>query len=252
MKKDPITLYWSHRTPQRPDQIDLSSLYAKPKILFSDVRSHKLDTAPSDSILACPAVSNKFKKTIIFESPMDCSYEYDFTDGKEEFRPTTESFMGYGVVRPPALDYGPHLHLGLDYLLFADEPLNAFFSPPYFHKPQYTNYGTILPGEFDIGQWFRGYAFELQMWNNKGELHLKEAEPVFYLEFKTDRPIHIKRFNTNQMLMNYAIENSLSTQMFGRGQSLLTRYNRFNKVGMREKILTEIKKNLIDEDPLIL
>jgi hypothetical protein len=252
MNKDPINVYWSPRTEQLNNTPDWSSFYPKPKSLFSDVRSHKTDTAPSDSLLACPAVSNKFKKTIVFESPMNCLYEYDFTDGKKDIAPKSSSYLGYNALREPSLDLGPNIDFGLYYSFFSDEPLNAYFTPPFFHKSKYTNYGSIIPGEFDIGQWFRGYSFELQMWNQKGEFKLEEEEPLFYVEFKTDRPIHIRRFNTSSLLLNYTIENALSTQIFGRGQSLLTRYNRFNKVGMREKILTEIKKNLIEEEPFIL
>lgn len=252
MNKDPITIYWSNRTEQFKNTADWSFFYTKPKSLFSNIRSHKTDTAPSDSLLACPAVSDKFKKTLVFESPMTCSYAYDFTDDKKEIIHTSQSYLGYSVDRNASLDFGPNIHIGLDYLFFSDEPVSAFFTPPYFHKPEYTNYGSIIPGEFDIGQWFRGYSFEVQMWNQKGEFHLKENEPVFYLEFKTDRPIHIRRFNTSELLMNYTVENAMSTQIFGRGQSLFTRYNRFNRVGMREKVLTEIKKNLIEEEPFIL
>jgi hypothetical protein len=36
---------------------------------------------------------------------------------------------------------------------------------------------------------------------------------------------------------------------FGKFQPLAEKYERFKQVGYREKILTEIKKNLIDEEP---
>ncbi len=251
MKQKPINVYWTNY-PENHQYIDFSLFYPKPKTLFKDIRSHKIETAPNDSLLACPAVSNKFKKTLIFESPMNCSYEYDFTDGKQDIKQTSESFLGYDIARPASLDFGPQILFDLGYLLFSDEPLPVSFTAPYFHKPEYINYGTVIPGEFDIGQWFRPFKFEIQMWNQKGEIYFKEEEPLFYLEFKTERPIHIRRFNKSEKIDQYSSESSLSIKMFGRGQSLLNRYNRFNKVGMREKVLTEINKNLIEEEPFIL
>jgi len=251
MKEKPINIYWTHNA-NNDEYIDFSSLYPKPKILFKDIRSHKLDTVTNDSVLACPAVSNKFKKTLVFESPLSCSYEYDFTDGKQDIKPTSEAFIGHFIPRPASLDFGPQILFDLAYLFFSDEPLPVSFTAPYFHKPEYTKYGTIFAGEFDIGQWFRPFNFEVQMWNQKGEIYLKEEEPIFYAEFKTQRPIHIRRFNKTTLLDKYSTENVTSSHMFGRGQSLFDRYNRFNRIGMREKILTEINKNLIDEEPFIL
>ena len=112
---------------------------------------------------------------------MTCSYAYDFTDDKKEIIHTSQSYLGYSVDRNASLDFGPNIHIGLDYLFFSDEPVSAFFTPPYFHKPEYTNYGSIIPGEFDIGQWFRGYSFEVQMWNQKGEFE-KESDYIIRLK----------------------------------------------------------------------
>jgi hypothetical protein len=50
---------------------------------------------------------------------------------------------------------------------------------------------------------------------------------------------------TLSSLSNSCIE---ATLIFGPGQTLKSRYNRFRQVGMRDKILTEIKKNLVEEN----
>ena len=61
--------------------------------------------------------------------------------------------------------------------------------------------------------------------------------------------IILKRFNITEKLFLYANANAASSSIFGLGDSLLKRYERFKNVGYREKILTEIKKNLVDEEP---
>ena len=68
----------------------------------------------------------------------------------------------------------------------------VYFTPPFFQKPGYTQDATILPGEFDVGNWFRPYNFEIQTWSNHGIITLKENEPIFYAEFKTDKKIKLQ------------------------------------------------------------
>ena len=84
------------------------------------------------------------------------------------------------------------------------------------------------------------------MWDNKGIFEIKENEPLFYVEFKTDRPIILKRFNMNNQLDKIARGSVFSSNLFGKGQTLLSRYVKFNNSGLRDKILKEIKNNLID------
>jgi hypothetical protein len=70
-----------------------------------------------------------------------------------------------------------------------------------------------------------------------------------YINFKTDKKINLYRFNHSDATIKYVKSNITSQILFGPGQSLLNRYKKFNNAGLREKILTEIKHNLIDEDP---
>ena len=132
-------------------------------------------------------------------------------------------------------------------MFFSEEPMDIFLSAPYFHQSKYTQYGSILPGEFNIGQWFRPYFFEVQMWNSKGEFHVGANEPIFYASFLTNKNVELKRFNYNDTLRSYSAALLEGNKMFGRGQSLLSRYHRFNSIGMRERILKEIHNNVIDE-----
>ena len=104
-----------------------------------------------------------------------------------------------------------------------------------------------MPGEFDIGQWFRPYIFEVQLWQNKGDLIIDE-EPIFYLSFPSDVNINMHRFNYTENLKKMANGSINANGVFGKGQTLLSRYNRFKSVGLREKILTEIQQNLINDD----
>jgi hypothetical protein len=221
-------------------------LYPNPTTLFNEYTKNRADHTDTANFLSCPAVANKFKKTLVFKCPATFSYSYDF-DNDPLMKPVTENNISIFINRNPTLKDGPLMSLELSYILFADEPLDCYFTPPMFSKPGYTKEVSIIPGEFNIGKWFRPYNIEFQFWNKSGVLEFQENEHLFYAELKTDKKIKMHKFQMTPKLTDYVASNTRSTRFFGRGESLLKRYNRFTDAGMREKVLTEIKKNLIDE-----
>lgn len=239
----PITIYWSE-TSFSPFT-DESYFYPDPTTMQSEMIANKAKIKTGDvTFIECPAVSNKFKKILVFKSPL--TFSHYFNSDTDENKPLTSNYIPMTRIRERTLINGPIYNIKLGYIFFADEPLDVFFTPPYFHKPKYTKYGSIIPGEFNIGKWFRPFNTELQMWENSGEIHFEENEPLFYAELKTDRPIQLKRFAITPKLLNYLDANINLTMMYGRGQSLESRYNRFKNVGMRSKVLKEIHENLLD------
>ncbi len=200
----------------------------------------------------CPASANKMKKTLVFNSPTTFGYEYDFSDGKQELNGKYDQNILMYVERTPMITTGPTFKIGLGWSFFASESLEASFTSPFFHKTKYMESCATIPGNFDIGEWYRPYSFEIQTWSNKGSFDFLKDEPLFYVEFKTDRPIIIKRYVQNEALTNYSNACMGSQTVFGLGESLKTRYQRFRSVGMREKILNEINKNVIDEEHITI
>jgi hypothetical protein len=242
MLKKPITVYWGTFNE------NWSLLYLKPKSLFQEMNESKVDNTPNPNILMCPAFNGVYKNVLVFRSGQDCHYRYDFKGDKESVEIIDPLSYKIGPqVRKKAFEFGPSIELEHRTFLFADEPLVASFTPPYFHKPAYTNYGAAIPGKFDIGQWFRPYNFEIQTWQNSGDIIIKENEPLFYVEFLTDRPIILKRFNLNTRLEQYLSSCLTSNLIMGQRRSLLSRYERFKNTGLREKVLTEIKNNLVED-----
>lgn len=252
MKKDELIIYWTPATNtflSNPPHIkDNSFLYPKPETLIKNMAKDKIKGEKKMSIFNCPAVVDKAHQTIIFKSPMSMEFDYENNGTNIDIKYKTESYIDVSVVRNPEMAYGPFLLFNIGWLFFAEEPVEAFFTPPYFHKPKYTQYGSLIPGEFNIGKWFRPYLAEMIMWNNSGTFVLEEDEPLFYIEFKTDKKIKLKQFNYTPELEKYGQSCIDNTIMFGYGQSLATRYNRFKNIGMREKVLTAIKNNLIDDN----
>jgi hypothetical protein len=251
MSKEIINVYWSWYNEDENN--DWSFLSKTPENLFSMLSKErtKKEINPffgnSDTnFLGCPAVNGKFRNTYVFSNCLETKYVYDFEDNKTEASLVDGNGLNFAIKHAPSINAGPLFEISSAVIMFADKPLNATFTSPFFHPAGYTRYGSTIPGEFDIGQWFRPYIFEIQMWNKKGEFVLKE-EPMFYVSFPSEEKIKMHRFNFSKTLLGYSKASISTTSLFGKKQTLLSRYNRFKSVGMREKILTEINKNLIDE-----
>lgn len=247
MKKNPITVYVAEGLSDQESKQDSSFLYPRPTNLFSDLSKERAIGLKTASFLSCPAFSDITKKTIQYVSPMDASYVYDFSNPNNPIiLPKSKTYIPF-VPNPKSLDVANTIFFELRYFMFSDEPLEVLFTAPYFSQSKYTQYATIVPGRFDIGNWFRPYNFEVQPWSQKGVINIEKDEPLFYAQFQTDRDIQIKRFEMSDKLMNLSSACIGTTTLFGRGQTLLSRYKMFDNVGLRAKILTEIKKNIIEE-----
>jgi hypothetical protein len=246
--KEPINVYYTNDSDDT-ENTDWNFLYPNPKTLFSELIEERKNPKNISSYFICPAISSKFKKILVFKNATKNSYEYGTDETGFYIIPTIEPYINVKNIREETLKNKPTFAVSLSYLFFADTPVEVFFTPPYFHEPKHTKYGACLPGEFNIGKWFRPFNFEFQTWSKRGEFHLEENEPLFYAEFKTDRPILFHRFIMSEKLQKYKKANTNSRNIFGRFQTLLERYEKFKEVGYREKILTEIKKNLVDEEP---
>jgi hypothetical protein len=248
LSKKPITIYLSEGFDVETTNADWSFLYPRPTNLFLDLLKEKEATS-NFNFFACPSFADITKRTMQYKSPMDASYFYDFTDKDNiTINPLTENYIAFNR-REKSLAVANNIFFELRWFMFADEPLEVLFTAPYFSESKYTRYASIIPGQFDVGQWFRPYNFEVQPWKPTGTIHIEKDEPLFYAQFQTDRKIEIKRFNMNKQLYLMSDACVKSLEIYGRGQSLFNRYKIFKNVGLKEKILTEIRKNLIDEEP---
>jgi hypothetical protein len=240
--KKPITIYWS------PGVSYWNMLYPEPKTVMKNLINNRNQDRSKENFLTCPAFVNKNNKVYSFLFPMTCGYEWDYSDFDNRFfKPINQNdpVVGYKELRPPTVYNSPQISFDLFYLFFCEEPLEATFTPPYFCKPNYTKHASIAPGTMDIGQWFRPYPVEITFWEEKGSVIFENNEPLFYVEFLTDRPIILKRFMPNEKILEYSSACANSSSEIESKVPLIDRYKRFNESKMNKLIFKEIKENLI-------
>lgn len=247
--KDTVNIYWAPVVGYDINMLgEWSMLYPNPTNLYSDILKLKNKNSDSNAMFSCPAFKNKLKNTFVFKNSIQSEYEYDYSNlNNTFFQNSSESFIGYNQVRKEVLGNGPTIAFNLYYIFFSEESINASFSSPFFNKAGYTKYGSVIPGEFDIGQWFRPYVFEVQLWDNSGKFIIEEDEPLFYVKFDTDKKINLQKFKHSAQLQSYAEHCTTSTKTIMFGVPLIKRYEKFKNAGMRNLILKEIKNNIIEE-----
>jgi hypothetical protein len=248
IKKEPLIIYWAPMSHVNSGNGEWNLLYDDPYNRYKNLVKNKSKFADLNSFFACPAFTDKAKKTFVFKNPMKSSYKYNFSDINNtniEVIYPNKPFLSIKSNRTECISEKPQIILPMKYLFFCEEPLLATFSAPYFDEPKYLKYGAIAPGTFDIGQWFRPYPVEITLWKNKGEFHIEEDEPLFYVEFLTDREIEIKRFKANEEIISYAESCSNAQSTIKARVSLLERYKKFNSTKMNKLVIKEIKENIL-------
>lgn len=257
---DTITVYWSPANFSNKDQ-SWTMLYTSPKSLTSEVRSLRHPDANSATMQGCPASKDTLDKVYFVTSALDDSYELSKESLMEFYSlPESEIPKGIGihfptpdnplsllnVPRPPSLAGHLNLTYNLGWQFLADEPLVARFTAPYF-PPVTPSSGAILSaGEFDIGSWFRPFNLDYHVPVADTKFEFKEGDPLFYVEFFTEKKIVFKRYINTPFLQSLMRETVGSTSLYGKFKSLPQRYKHAKNTRVIDQALKEIQNNLID------
>jgi hypothetical protein len=244
---DEVNVYWAPAISMNEEEPWLAAggelVYQTPRSLHSELMHEKNPNRGPTTFLSCPAAVSTFTRTVVFKNNRACSYEYDLSDQQNlKITPKDERYLNCTVRRPAALNKKPTIEFQLRWIFFSDEPLIMSITPPMFHPPKYTRYATAVPGQFDIGRWFRPFVFELQTWEPKGKLSFESDEPLFYATFNTDKKVNLKRFVYTPKLFEYSTQ---CTSYYVGEKSMDKRYDLFDSAGMNHLVLQEIKNNLV-------
>lgn len=236
-----VNVYWSNV----PDggSLDWSILFEEPVSLMHELSLNKNRNNPDDNLLRCPAVTDLGKNLFIIKSPINSSASFIIKDGNvsSEMEGKDNKWV---VNRPPSLNNNLLASFSHPIVFFSEEDLDMMVSDPYFSNAQHKSWGSMVPGIYNCGSWFRPVHMEFNVWPGAKEVSLKEGEPIAYVKFFTEKNVVLKRFSMNKELESLA--NSCSSAGWWESKVPLSkRYSRF-KNSQRDKFaIKNIKENLV-------
>lgn len=253
MSKSAITVYWSpFAYTKETDQWNM--FYREPEPLISDLKINrkKIDRGAS-GFWNCPTFIEQVKNVYQVKNNIDLDYslpindilEMQNTKGKEQFN-LNGGKISLKSFRASSLNNYINLSLNMNWLMFADESVSTKITAPYFPSVSVGNGVLVASGKFDIGTWYRPFVYDMHIPITTTELKFKKDEPLFFLEFETDKKIIFKRYCMTNYLRELSNECTSFSDRFGYNIKLTEKYRIFKQSKMREIILKEIKNNLID------
>jgi hypothetical protein len=246
---DTITVYW---TPVVNTPGSWNLLYREPTLVLDDLLAIR-NKEKQGSFFACPATSAIFNNLYVVKSNIED--KFDFPEGFLEALPDKDvrtplqqidSKVGLHRNRESSFRGYKNIEYNMGWAFFADEPLLAKFTAPYMPTHSPTTGSILASGEFDIGQWMRPWHLDYFIPNEAGGMEFNVDDPLFYVEFKTDKRIEFKRFNRTTKIDEMMIEAVQSPSRYGFRKTLSQRYEMAKKANIRNLILSEIKNNLVD------
>jgi len=237
---DSVTVYWGNV----PDgDLDWSIMFEEPTSLIHELTLNRNKSNPDSNLLRCPAVTGLGKNLFVVKSPASTSASFIIEDGN------VSSFMecddGKWVVnRPPSLHDQLLAQYSHPIVFFAEEDLDMMVTDPYFSNAPHKSWGSVIPGIYNCGSWFRPVQMEFNVWPNIKTVSLEEGEHLAYVKFFTEKTVILKRFT----MVKELVDQARTCSSAGRWEPkvpLAKRYSRFKKAKRDKFVLDLIKKNLV-------
>lgn len=252
MSKNTITVYWAPAAFTDENE-SWNMLYSEPISINKKINNNSL----LDSRLKqCPAIKNNNKNLFALTSSIKENFEVNTEMAKNiiatqdpNFNIPVEGNVKLGIRTVRKEQYKNHLNYlyNLSWLFFADEPLEVKFSSPYMPPSSPMKDAFVVPGQFDIGQWYRPFHLEYMAPESSSSFNIEEEQELVYLQFLTDKKVVFKRYTMSSKLLSIATESAQSPASYGRFKTLKQRYLMASKSKVPKIVLSEIKKNLVED-----
>ena len=247
MPKDEITIYWATANTVKGSE-SWEMLYQEPESIFAKLTRSNTNKG---AMPMCPATRATMKNTFSISSLMDDRLDLNpselemMANDDREFQIQSNGKLALIHPRKSSIDGHVNVIYNMAWLMFASEPLKIRITAPYFPPAAPCDNALLSPGEFDIGQWYRAINLDYHIPVSTEKFEIKAGQELFYLEALTDRKIKFQRYQLTNTLTSYALETTSAKFRFGKHRPLESLYALAAKSHYRERILKEIKANLV-------
>jgi hypothetical protein len=131
------------------------------------------------------------------------------------------------------------------FIFFTDEeslPTTMSLSP-YFEENNITDRCIVIPGELDLGKYFRNTDLAFYLKKDQDEFCIEEGEIYCYMKFHTNKKINFIQYRQTDKLNQLLIDTINAKQNKKKVFSMEKFYSMFRT---KKIILEEIKKNILE------
>ena len=233
-----VDVYWTLSTSDKK--------YTETSLLLGDwekVSSDLMSKDKKDFYHDCKSFQKLFKNTFFTRHPRNL--ELDFSDERIPFLEEEEKILN-GLIT--LRKFKDHNKITFDYdyawLFFSEEPVTIQVIPAFMHLTSDQQTGRLTSGVMDISSWYRPIFAAYQLLNNNKKVTFTKGEPMFYINFLTDKKVNLIRYKENAELTE--IRNGcVNLKDNLPNQPLSELYRRFKGASTHKRVIKEIKKNLV-------
>ena len=234
-----VTVYWCATK-------DKSGMRATPPTKVMDLLVRNKKDLKNLEYLKCPAFKDAINNIVGISS----YYSYNLRQTEQGILETNtwdQGFFDKKIIQRSNEDY---LHSFLmEYIFFTEEPsLTAHITPSYLEENSFNSSAILIPGKLDIGKYFRNLECAFHIRKNTDTMKIKEGDIYMYLGLDTEDQIQFKEFLWTPKLQRYSeIVLGARENRCGGYKPLSYFYSLFRRVGLKSRIIKEIKNNLCEE-----
>lgn len=195
----------------------------------------------------CPSIIQFSNNCFSLKSPIDIDFIwdennilFDYDQHHSDFisRIATSRDLAAGLI---SLSICP-------YMFFSEEDCEMQFSAPGMVDNNFTKNCTVMPGQYNIGKWFRGVDFGFFVNNKNTKISIKKGDTIANVRFLTEEKVTFKKFFITPECNSLAnlVVNYKHSQKFPLNTYLKNMYNDFQSSKIKNQILREINNNLLD------
>ena len=231
-----INIYWSCFEKEWMRAREPESIL---KRLFSIKKSDSSN--PNNNINQCPAMYSYLKNVFALKSIYD--YNFSIKDNGIVSSMHDQQFMdNHVIIRDIEQKF---FSFSQKYIFFTDEDslkMTAYLHP-IFEKNEIEKTTFSIPGEFDIGKWFRNIEFPFYLKDEYSSFNIRREDFYTYVKFDTEEKIIFKQFIPVPAVEFYLNSTLSSYSNMTHGKNSLNNY--YEMLKFKDNIIEEINKNLV-------
>lgn len=151
----------------------------------------------------CPAVTDFFKNTFVFRSPMDLNIDIHVSNEKtfvycdnvdQEF---FDIMIDIRFLEKEEKGISPYPLIGVDFLntFTCNQSVMLQTLPAFLHYNDFTRKAKVVPGEYDISKWVRPVELVFEVEKNIEQIHIKKGDALSYFKFVSDETVKLNENN---------------------------------------------------------